>query len=511
MLSPEQARAARLALMGLVGTIGYVSSLEPGSEVRQSALSGLTFKLADDAKWSRDKLDALLVGLHLASDQPESVWETVTAEGDDPQQFRCAVALVLASADPSGWWAIVRLSESSYETVTLDGPQEHTSYSTALIDLLPGTTAPLAGRVVDLSTPWLTRPLPGRADPTELDPSMRATRPGQVAWSVATGAPDAADQVRDLWTDAPEDLAPVLAALMTTPLQHCDLVDVAMDHVDERDLLDLADAFAIAIARRQKAGDSVAAQVARILALQAPETLRPHAEAARAVHVREYTGVEIDEDVDDAEAVFHVEFPPGFLAPDEAPDRQGLPPSPTWHLDTPIAGSGRFGGTVASPCALCGHPLHLLIGLDVVPDGLRVPAQIVTCLSCVGWSAPILSFDHDGPEVRPIGSDLGPSMPEFPADPLPVTAVTLRTTPRRWRRQEWTHLQNLHRFGGRPTWVQSPETPDCPRCYAPMDFLLQLDSLDITGGPWWLWGSGGLLYVFTCADCDTTSTFWQCS
>jgi len=44
-----------------------------------------------------------------------------------------------------------------------------------------------------------------------------------------------------------------------------------------------------------------------------------------------------------------------------------------------------------------------------------------------------------------------------------------------------------------------------------MTFAMQFDSLDIDGGPWWLWGSGGILYVVWCANCSVSATFWQCT
>lgn len=484
MLSTEQARSARRRLMALVDSLGHGRS---------------------------EGFDGRLVGVQLAEEQPESVWEAVTVEGDEQHRFRCAFHLALSSGEPSGWWAVARLTDSTYEMGMIDGPQQRTHYEAELIDLVARPTVPLIGTVVDLSTPWVTRRVPWRADAADLDPAMQATRAGRVAWAVATAAPDSADQVRALWAEAPDDLPLVLRALMTTPLEICALADLAVDHVAERDLPSLGDAFAVAAGDLAPTSRSVAAGVARILALQAPETLRPHAEAARRVRVEELTGIDLDADIDEDEPVFHVEFPAGYLAHDETPDRLGLPPSPTWHLDTPIAGSGRFGGTVAGPCGLCGQPLHLLIGWDVMPPDLRSPAEVVTCLSCVGWSAPVLYFAHDDAGATFLGPAIEPRTPEFPAEPLPATTVTARITPRRWRRQGWDRPQNLHRFGGSPTWVQAPEVPDCPRCDLPMDFLLQLDSLDIAGGPWWLWGSGGLLYVFSCSGCDTSATFWQCS
>jgi hypothetical protein len=45
-----------------------------------------------------------------------------------------------------------------------------------------------------------------------------------------------------------------------------------------------------------------------------------------------------------------------------------------------------------------------------------------------------------------------------------------------------------------------------------MTFLLQLDSgLPTADGQRWLWGSGGLLYVFWCGRCKLDAQAWQCT
>ena len=207
----------------------------------------------------------------------------------------------------------------------------------------------------------------------------------------------------------------------------------------------------------------------------------------------------------------HVEFPRGFLV---LPKGSGIE-SPTWHLDAPTVGSGRFGGVADSACAVCDEPLHRLLALDDVPEEVAPGIEVVTCLSCLGWSVPVMYFRH-GPEggVQPVVPQGTDAARRDPADPLPEVTVTFKRTPARWQLQDWGHSngrQNLHRLGGEPTWIQSPDYPACLDCGQAMTFFLQLDSLDIEGGPWWLWGSGGAMYAFWCDRCRLTATFWQCT
>lgn len=213
-------------------------------------------------------------------------------------------------------------------------------------------------------------------------------------------------------------------------------------------------------------------------------------------------------------SVCHIEFPRGFLKPPQWNSVRGRLDYPTWHLATEETGRGRFGGAIEQPCKVCDEPLHRLLALDAMPTGLEGPREVVTCLNCLGWSAPILYFQHGPGEPTATGWDAPKQQPEFPAEPLPETPVVLRRTPERWQFQDWAmsnSRQNLNRLGGEPTWIQSADFPRCPECSTTMPFLLQLDSLDIEGGPWWLWGSGGILYVFWCKACALTATIWQCT
>ncbi len=215
-----------------------------------------------------------------------------------------------------------------------------------------------------------------------------------------------------------------------------------------------------------------------------------------------------------AEPTCHIEFPRGFLVPPKWVGVTGLLSYPSWHPGSEVLGTGRFGGEVDARCAVCCGPLHRLLAFDEAPANIPEGLQVVTCLSCLGWSRPVLFFAHHGSSVSPAGADLTKQQPELLGEALPETTVTIRRSPQRWRLQDWASSndrENLNRVGGEPTWIQSPEFPACPDCQRTMRFLLQFDSLEIEGGPWWLWGSGGILYAFWCDGCSLSATLWQCT
>ena len=213
------------------------------------------------------------------------------------------------------------------------------------------------------------------------------------------------------------------------------------------------------------------------------------------------------------ERTMHVVFPEGFLRPPRWAGVEGRLDNPTWQPPGEDIATGSFGGSIDEPCRVCGKALHRLLSIEE-HDAIEVPRNVVTCLSCVGWSEPILFFSHDGDDVRPAGWQVAQQQPQFPADPLPATPIRIVESPSRWQLQDWATSngqENLNRVGGEPTWIQSPDYPPCPECQRRMTFAMQFDSLDIDGGPWWLWGSGGILYVVWCANCSVSATFWQCT
>jgi hypothetical protein len=78
------------------------------------------------------------------------------------------------------------------------------------------------------------------------------------------------------------------------------------------------------------------------------------------------------------------------------------------------------------------------------------------------------------------------------------------------------------KLGGEPDWVQSDEVPLCSDCGAPMSFVAQIDSVEhqwksnphsvdaLSDDQRWMFADVGMIYVFFCFECSTTSSIFQC-
>jgi hypothetical protein len=62
-----------------------------------------------------------------------------------------------------------------------------------------------------------------------------------------------------------------------------------------------------------------------------------------------------------------------------------------------------------------------------------------------------------------------------------------------------------HRLGGEPSYLARAEHPRCPSCGHTMTFYAQLDSLNDEI----ILAEAGLLYVFVCLACQTSTSFIQ--
>jgi hypothetical protein len=216
--------------------------------------------------------------------------------------------------------------------------------------------------------------------------------------------------------------------------------------------------------------------------------------------------------------VLHFIFPREYIEGHGAPAPGDRKHHETWRLPVASLPAAGFGGTGKGSCAVCGGKLHRLVELPpllALPAGAETGLSLFSCLSCLGWTAPFLHFKHEGnAKPTPIGHTGPRKKPEFPARGLRATKVRFAATPKRWTKQAWAgaDCQNLHRIGGAPSWVENAETVKCPDCGRRMLFLLQLGSgLPAAEGERWLWGSGGVLYVFWCGKCRIDTQFWQCS
>ena len=216
---------------------------------------------------------------------------------------------------------------------------------------------------------------------------------------------------------------------------------------------------------------------------------------------------------------FHIRFSDSYIDSFVDPVWRPKQIEPSWMLPVDESDRLRLGGFGEVECASCGGPTHHLLDFNPIPESLGIRSvrrlELLTCLSCLGWEQEILFFQHraDGDGIPLACGDR--RNPESRCSPLSETLVHLVETPPRWLRQDWgasNARENLNRVGGHPTWIQSAQYPNCPKCDQKMPFLMQLDSnLPQLDGNEWLWGSGGIGYFFWCESCRITAGLWQCT
>jgi hypothetical protein len=226
-------------------------------------------------------------------------------------------------------------------------------------------------------------------------------------------------------------------------------------------------------------------------------------------------GFETPKDALFAPSPLHLMFPTEYFA-DARPAWSDRSLHPTWLL-AGDSGSCRFGGVAVGSCSLCSGTLHHLITVadsSTAIANAATPVSFATCLSCLGWERQVLYYSHgkDG-LAQPL--DAGKTSPRFPAVAIKECAIRLAASPSRWCWQDWglsNDRENLNRFGGYPTWIQSAEYPTCLSCQRIMRFAFQLDSaLPNQEDGEWMWGSGGICYGFWCSSCRVSALLWQCT
>lgn len=219
------------------------------------------------------------------------------------------------------------------------------------------------------------------------------------------------------------------------------------------------------------------------------------------------------------DTAYHIIFPSDYFDETSNPVWLKHENHPTWSPRCESVSSGQFGGDTVNHCTLCEGPLHRLIQIenaDAILNTRLSRIELCTCLSCLGWEAPELFFKHDytGFGVS-LATDQERRRPEFPAAALKPALVSLSPATPRWEFQDWAlsnSRENLNRIGGAPSWVQDSQYCKCPSCDRIMNFIGQLDSnLPTSKGDRWLWGSGGICYLFWCDPCAISANLWQCT
>lgn len=192
---------------------------------------------------------------------------------------------------------------------------------------------------------------------------------------------------------------------------------------------------------------------------------------------------------------------------------------PTLRLRSAEDVAGLAGGSTEAPCGLCGGEVAIFLRLREAPPGFAVSARPLTlavCVACLTDYAagpmPPLFYDHRSGEPVTLNPTGQQRMPADRWPPLPVSRMRASPTPPRWQVQNGlaNSRENLHRLGGRPTWVQEADYPDCPTCTRRMPFLAQL-SCELPSGPDAVSGlnEDGLTYFFWCDECQLSAVTEQ--
>lgn len=167
--------------------------------------------------------------------------------------------------------------------------------------------------------------------------------------------------------------------------------------------------------------------------------------------------------------------------------------------------SHQFGGRLEHParCPACGEPaslvLRLQLGDALLPKNTlgRPDLPILWCQDCGDWGPLFFDLSNDTP-VPINGAVTAKNRAKFSQFDLEARAVSLAPVP------AGKSAGRKSKAGGAPTWIQTEEIPECPKCKQGMTFVLQLASSAHIG-----FCDMGMLYAFVCPDCKVGATLIQ--
>ncbi|MFI6147676.1 hypothetical protein [Streptomyces sp. NPDC051109] len=206
--------------------------------------------------------------------------------------------------------------------------------------------------------------------------------------------------------------------------------------------------------------------------------------------------------------------------------------------DAPVT---RIGGLPLAPagtrwpgCTSCSGPLRFIAQL--VLGGGRGVLAVFMCAndpgSCKDWSAtaggnraylfpptglvplplpalPTAADEDEGEGDYDEDEDVRQLGAVRTVEPVAVAEPGYRAAAEAWSAQSGRPTRHvLGQLGGTPEWLQDDETPDCPGCGRPMEFVARLEE-----GPDPLtapnFGSGSA-YAHACEPCGRAAFLWQC-
>lgn len=176
-------------------------------------------------------------------------------------------------------------------------------------------------------------------------------------------------------------------------------------------------------------------------------------------------------------------------------------PKSTSHNGTPHA----LGGTWMPPvaCPQCGCANNLMARIDLADPALpntdlgRRMLPLFWCRSCQEWEAAFWDISHPIAKILQAQGKNAKKIEPGEQD-LPERRIQLVPVPAGKKAGAKSKL------GGAPNWIQSPATPNCPKCDKPMAFMLQLASNSPIA-----YGDMGMLYAFACPECKMAASVVQ--
>ncbi len=195
----------------------------------------------------------------------------------------------------------------------------------------------------------------------------------------------------------------------------------------------------------------------------------------------------------------------------------------------------RIGGVPLVPagfewpqCAACSGPMQFLARLLVsdlsaqgsVPEASAGVLSVFMCQNdpglCDEWDPGAggnraLLFPGVGLTVAPVPAEGETLLPETCGiDCTVIDAAAYSEARILWAQAHGSPVRDvLGQLGGVPSWLQHDETPTCPACGQPMNFVAQLEE-GRDHQTTMNFGGGGCGYAFACSPCGEGSFLWQC-
>lgn len=105
-------------------------------------------------------------------------------------------------------------------------------------------------------------------------------------------------------------------------------------------------------------------------------------------------------------------------------------------------------------------------------------------------------------DTRRLDQRIMKQIPPFRLKKEPLTEEAAELLPFKWADRD---IGTRHRLGGEPSFVQAADYPACSNCDETMTFYGQLDSINDE----YTLADVGLVFVFVCFDCFTSTSFIQ--